>query len=481
MKNLQIIIALVILLSLVNCSSSKKKEKKAIEPQKSHLQTLKENFIEKRFGMFICYNIMSYGAKWGEANYPIESFNPQKLDCNQWADAAVSAGMTYGLLTTKHHEGFCLWDSKYTQYDVASTPYKKDIVKQYADAFRAKGLGVGLYYSIWDSTHDIDKGKITPEKIDFIKGQIRELLTNYGEIEYFVMDGWNWRMGHKEVPYDEIRALIRELQPNCLITDHTHLQAPFHMDIPYFEGPFGAFPPEGNRMASALGHCSVKGNGWFWSEKTPKGLKENDGVEVVVDKLKKCESRYCNFMLNCMPNRDGLLDPIYIDMLAEIGTKWKADTNRPQLPDQGPQIGETVRIQSITATSGNAEYLFDGSKVAGANYYDWEADAGFPQTIIIDLGKLHENVGNVLLVNKHRCKPRPEMALNEGNVKKWILFQGSDGVTYKKVQDVNVFTSAGYTSIGFKPKTIRFLKLVIQDAEGGKAIINELEVGKPAL
>ena len=72
-------------------------------------------------------------------------------------DAAVSSGMKFGLLTTKHHEGFCLWDSKFTDYDVASTPYKKDIVQQYIDAFRKKNLKIGLYYSIWDSSHGVDK------------------------------------------------------------------------------------------------------------------------------------------------------------------------------------------------------------------------------------------------------------------------------------------------------------------------------------
>ena len=98
--------------------------------------------------------------------------------------------------------------------------------------------------------------------------------------------------------------------------------------------------------------------------------------------------------------------------------------------------------------------------------------------IIIDLGKVVENIGTFLLVNKHQCKPGPEMALIEGNVKKWILFQSADGVTYKKISDEQLQRNSGYTSIGFKPKAIRYLKLVIQDAEGGKAIINEIEVGK---
>ncbi|MCK5834485.1 MAG: alpha-L-fucosidase, partial [Lentisphaeria bacterium] len=183
----------------------------------SKQETLQRAFSENRFGMFICYNIMSYGASWGQANFPIDSFNPKNLDCNQWADAAVSAGMTYGLLTTKHHEGFCLWDSKTTKYDVASTPYKKDIVKQFADAFRKKNLGVGLYYSIWDSTHGVEKGKMDAKKLDFIKEQLTELLTNYGKIDFLFFDGWYWRMGYRQADFSEIRALIRKLQPDCLV------------------------------------------------------------------------------------------------------------------------------------------------------------------------------------------------------------------------------------------------------------------------
>ncbi|WP_297086553.1 alpha-L-fucosidase [uncultured Draconibacterium sp.] len=471
-NKLKTIVALILLLHIFCCSAPKE------EPQKSKLQTLKEQFIEQRFGMFICYNIMSYGAKWGEENYPIDTFNPEKLDCNQWADAAISAGMKFGLLTTKHHEGFCLWDSEYTDYDVASTPYKKDIVKQYVDAFRAKGLGIGLYYSIGDNTHGIKKGEITPEKVEFVKGQIRELLTNYGEVEYFVMDSWNWSIGHKDIPYKEIRDLIRELQPNCLITDHTHLQAPYHMEIPYFEGPFGAFPPEGNIMASALGHCSVKGNGWFWSEATPNGMKENDGVDVVLDKLIKCESRYCNFMLNCMPNRDGLLDDIYINMLAEIGGKWKADATRPTLPDQGPQIWETIPIKNATASSGNADNLFDERKAQGGNYNDWEADSGLPQTIIIDLGSVQQNVDVLTIVNKHICKPGPERALEEGNVLKYQLSGSADYQYFENAVIQNEIRSAGYTDIGFSPANWRYLRLEIVEAKGNTVVINELEVGK---
>jgi len=480
-----IIILLLLSVTLTGCKETKKTKETiskevaiADETLSKTTQQLKEEFIDQRFGMFICYNIMSYGAKWGEANYPIDTFNPEKLDCNQWADAAVSAGMKFGLLTTKHHEGFCLWDSKYTDYDVAATPYKKDIVKQYVDAFREKNLGIGLYYSIWDSTNGIDKDSINETKLEFVKGQITELLSNYGKIDYFVMDGWYWKIGHKEIPYHEIRNLIRELQPDCLITDHTHLQAPYHMEIPYFEGPFGAFPSENNTMASALGHCSVKGNGWFWSEKTPDGLLKGDGTETILDKLVTCESRYCNFMLNCMPNRDGLLDPIYIDMLTEIGKKWSPDTtSRSKLPNQDAQIVESIPIQSVQASSGNSDNLFD-ARQRKTDHFHWESDTNFPQTITIDLGEVKKEVNTLLVVPNHRCKPKPEAALAEGNLTKAKLYLSDDNISFKEVANLEWEINSKYKTIEFEKSKARYLKLDILEANGDRAIIAELEVGR---
>ncbi len=470
MKSPFILITLLVLFSYCTNPTVQTKSVK-------NMQTQKEEFVEQRFGMFICYNIMSYGAKWGESDYPIDSFNPQKLDANQWAEAAVSAKMKFGLLTTKHHEGFSLWDSKYTDYDIASTPYKKDIVKQYVDAFRKNNLGIGLYYSIWDSTNGIDKGNIGSSEIEFVKGQITELLTNYGTINYFVLDGWYWRMGHKEIPYQEIRALIKKLQPDCLITDHTHLQAPFHMEIPYFEGPFGAFPPIGNTMASALGHCSIKGNGWFWSEETPNGLIKGDGVETILDKLTTCESRYCNFMLNCMPNRDGLLDSIYIDMLAEIGKKWRPDLSRSKLPKQPAQIVKSIPIQSIDASSGNPNYLFDACQV-GTEHFNWESDTNFPQSITIDLGKVIEGLNTLIIIPKHRTKPAPESALADGNITDVKLLLSDDGKTFQEITRRQWKPNSEYKTIVFDNNNARYLKLEIYNANGENAIISEIEIGK---
>lgn len=476
-KNIFVMLRVLLVLflgSLTACSKEGVDGK--TEGVSKSIEQLQREFVEMRFGMFLCYNIMSYGANWGEADYDISTFDPQNLDCDQWADAAVSAGMKFGLLTTKHHEGFCLWDSEYTEYDVASTPYGKDVVRQYVDAFRERDLKVGLYYSIWDSTHDVEKGMIDDEKMEFIKGQIRELLTNYGKIDYFVVDGWYWRMGHHEVPFVEIREFIRELQPECLITDHTHLQAVYHADIPYFEGPFGAFPEEGNTMPSALGHCSVKGNGWFWSEETPNGMKKDDGIDVILEKLNTCEQRYCNFMLNCMPNRDGLLDPIYIDLLKSIGERWEPDLNRPVLPKQDALPHFELPIKAVTASSGNADYLWDARQVKTTHFH-WESDDATEQEIVIDLGETYEGVDALMLVPNHRCRPAPETALFEGNILSLEVYVSIDGENYEQVQSIRFPKNAKSRNIGFPKTKARYLKLKLLESIGPQFIIAELAVG----
>ncbi|MEG1380595.1 MAG: alpha-L-fucosidase, partial [Bacteroidales bacterium] len=104
------------------------------------LDSLQQAFLDLRFGMFIHYNMPTYSIHdWPDPNMAAELFSPTQLDCNQWADAALSAGMTYGCLTTKHHSGFCVWNTQTTDYHVGNTPYGKDVVRQYVDAFRSRG------------------------------------------------------------------------------------------------------------------------------------------------------------------------------------------------------------------------------------------------------------------------------------------------------------------------------------------------------
>ena len=151
-------------------------------------------------------------------------FNPVNLNPGQWADAAVAAKMKYGVLTTRHHDGFALWPSAVGNFSVRNISWRSgqgDVVKEFADAFRARNLRVGLYYSVWDNTQGTGNGTtITRAQIDYVKTQLTELLTNYGPIDILVFDGWSWKMGHKAMPYQEIRELVKSLQPTacCWIT-----------------------------------------------------------------------------------------------------------------------------------------------------------------------------------------------------------------------------------------------------------------------
>ncbi|MFC8849413.1 MULTISPECIES: alpha-L-fucosidase [unclassified Micromonospora] len=191
-----------------------------------------------RFGMF---NHISLGTftdeEWARPHQSPALFVPPQVDCEQWVDAAVAAKMSYGVLTTKHHDGFCLWPSKFTDNTVANSGYRHDIVDQYVTAFRSRGLKVGIYFSIWDRSHGVEAydtrhgvgaGEvIQPGDVTYILGQIRELLTGYGPIDMFITDGYAWQMGQQAVSYQQVRNLVKSLQPNIVMIDHGGLSQPW--------------------------------------------------------------------------------------------------------------------------------------------------------------------------------------------------------------------------------------------------------------
>ena len=187
--------------------------------------------------------------EWASPNYNPTTFAPTNVDTDQWATVAKNAKMKFGILTTKHHDGFCLWPTAYTSYNVMNSAYKQDIVKKYTDSFRAKGLKVGLYFSVWDKTQDVqayNNGRhsvagtkyIDQADIDYTLGQIRELLTNYGTIDIFVTDGYGWQAGQQAVPYQKVRKLVKSLQPNCIMVEHGALTEPLSETLFFLRNPW---------------------------------------------------------------------------------------------------------------------------------------------------------------------------------------------------------------------------------------------------
>lgn len=317
-----VLLSFVILLIAISCLNSKSK----------NLKELRQEFLELKFGMFIHFNMGTYyEVEWVEPGKDPMSFNPKKLDIGQWADAAKSAKMNYAVLTVKHHDGFCLWDSETTDYDIASTPLAgRDLVKEYCDEFRKRGIEPHLYFSIWDRTLGIEK-LITAEDKVKIKIQLKELLTKYGKIRTLTIDGWGncgteWTIDD----YNEISGYAKSLQPELLITDHFQMQRVFHLktisleeaysinDFLHFEEPLGewAWAPEGNSFASHQGPTLQ--SKWFWKKSFPS--EDLMPIEEIVDgHLGVLKNRNCNLLLNVAPNPDGLLDQNVIEHLYEVG------------------------------------------------------------------------------------------------------------------------------------------------------------------
>ncbi len=161
------------------------------------------------------------GREWGDGTEDEKLFNPTNLDCDQWVEAAKAGGFKGIVITAKHHDGFCLWPSKYTEHSVKNSPFKGDVVKEVADACKRGGIKFGFYLSPWDRN---SKYYGTPEYNDYYCNQLTELLTNYGEVFMVWFDGacGEGPNGKKqEYDYKRYIELIRKYQPNaCIFSDY---------------------------------------------------------------------------------------------------------------------------------------------------------------------------------------------------------------------------------------------------------------------
>jgi alpha-L-fucosidase len=218
-------------------------------------------WTDDRFGMFIHWGIYSMAARheWVKHNEHMTSeqyqkyfdfFNPVDFDPTTWAKQAKAAGMKYAVLTTKHHDGFCNFDSKYTDYKATNTPAHRDLVREYVNAFRAQGLKIGFYYSLLDWHHPdytmddvhplvqtdtsqanydrLNKGRDMRKYRQYLRDQITELLTNYGKIDVLWLD-WTWGKDDKRGKHAEdwgaveLIKLVRKLQPGIIVNNRLGL------------------------------------------------------------------------------------------------------------------------------------------------------------------------------------------------------------------------------------------------------------------
>jgi len=298
-----------------------------------------------RFGLFIHWGLYSVAARheWvkqherlGDAEYQryFEHFDPDLYDPGRWADLASRAGMKYAVLTTKHHEGFCLWDSALTDYKATNTPAGRDLVRPWVEAFRARGLRVGFYHSLLDWHHpefpidglhpqrdDEDaktaaKDRDVARYADYLHGQVRELLTGYGRLDYLFFDfsypGQTWGgKGRNEWRSAELLELVRSLQPDVVVNDRLDLEGDVLTPEQY--QPAGPLAVD-DRLWEA---CQTLNGSWGYDRDNLDWKSPDQLIRMLVDGV----SKDGNLLLNVGPTGRGEFEPRAVDTLETIG-RW---------------------------------------------------------------------------------------------------------------------------------------------------------------
>ena len=296
-------------------------------------------FRDARFGMFIHWGIYSVPAgEWnGNKNYaewfleethmPVsqyekfaQQFNPVKFDAKEWVRIAKDAGMKYIVITSKHHDGFDMFPSKLGDWGIKSTPFHRDPLKELAEACKEQGIRLCFYYSIMDWHHP-DWGKRRPwndkatGKPDmdrytaYLKGQLKELLTNYGPIGILWFDG-QWDDAWTKERGDDLYQYVRSLQPNIIVNNRVGKG-----DVGDYGTPEQTIPPTAN--SEPWESCMTMNDHW--------GYNKNDqhwkSAATIIHNLVDCASKGGNYLLNVGPTSEGLIPQPSVERLAEVG-KW---------------------------------------------------------------------------------------------------------------------------------------------------------------
>ena len=295
---------------------------------------------EARFGLFIHWGLYAIpaGAWNGRTDYgewirnnaqiPIDvydrfqgQFNPTKFDPDAWVRMAKQAGMKYIVITTKHHDGFALFDSKGTAWDVMGTPYGRDVIAQLADACRRGGIRLGLYYSImdwhhpdylprrdWELVSRPEAGADFERYVAFMKGQLKELLANYGPIDILWFDG-QWEKTWNPARGRDLYDYVRSLQPSILVNNR------LGDGVGDFGTPEQEIPATGLPNGAAWETCMTMNGNWGYN-RADKAFKPTD---VLVRNLVDIASKGGNLLLNVGPTAEGEFPPESVARLKELG------------------------------------------------------------------------------------------------------------------------------------------------------------------
>lgn len=314
-------------------------------------------FQAARFGLFLHFGLYAIPARgeWVRSDEELsvsdyqpffDSFHPTRFDARAWARMAKAAGMQYAVLTAKHHDGFCLFDSEFTDYKVTNTPFGRDIVREFLDAFRAEGLRVGLYYSLLDWHHpdyphygdryhparnDPAQGnehRVWQRYIDYYQNQVRELCTKYGKLDLLWFDFSYGDLRGEAWQATRLLEMVRTYQPDILIDNRLEVSGegfgslyecrptPYHGD---FVTPEKMIPPDGLRDVQGRElcweSCVTMNNNWGYC----RSDKRYKSPALLIRKLVECVSKGGNMILNIGPDAMGEFPPESREILTKIG------------------------------------------------------------------------------------------------------------------------------------------------------------------
>ena len=307
-------------------------------------------FVHDRFGMFIHWGLYALAARheWVKHNEQIpdseydkyfKHFDPDLYDPAAWAKAAAGAGMKYFVITTKHHEGFCLWDSKLTDYKAPNTPAGRDLLRPMIDVYRAEGMKVGLYHSLIDWHHPqyiidphigpyrncpdrakMNEGRDQARYAEYLHGQVRELLTEYGKIDimwfdfsYPKPDGSG--KGRADWQSEKLYKLVRQLQPHVILDDRLDLEEGWDVKTPEQVQPRQWVRHNGVPVVWEA--CQTFGGSWGYHRDESSWKSVEQLVRMLIDTV----SKGGNLLLNVGPTGRGEFDERALSRLAGMG-EW---------------------------------------------------------------------------------------------------------------------------------------------------------------
>lgn len=465
--------------------------------------------IDRKYGMFCHFGINTWvGTEWSDGKISPEVYAPPadiEAKVDQWVKFAHEAGMRYFLCITKHHEGFCMWDSKYTDYDVANpaVKVKTDIVKAVADACKKYGIAFCVYYSSWDRHEPTYK---EPEKYkEFMKGQLTELLTNYGSVSEVWFDGtWGakpWAAWQPEI-YDH----IKRLQPQCQVSLNWTIGLPETPEkmvrpllqqngypIRFFPCDFRIADPELPRDDDPKLFSHAGKSYYMPYESTITVSKKNqwfgfggDHGSKSVDELEKIFFRATAnnnlLVFNIPPGTDGNLIPSQVATVLELGKRLNLGPGKP-FPTKRPTLdpstyGSIISRQAKVKVSTSSKWMpsDDGASLVAENQpnpFAFHTDQEVAPFVELDLGK-SMNVTGLFILNAESTSER--MATLSASVsldgKEWTEVWKAE----KKESRWEVPVTENVSGTRIPGKMARFIRLQTHPSQPDYLLLKQVEV-----